>query len=113
MRLTPAYWRSALASALAVLVLSIALGALALPARLRIPKLSPRPAGSPSAEALFSHLGHGALSCYMCHPSIFPQALSGFTHREMQRGLYCGACHDGSVATPIAKLPCQDCHVEP
>ena len=87
--------------------------AVALPARLRIPKLEPHPPGTPVAAAAFSHVRHSAMACYMCHPSLFPQALQGFTHREMRQGRYCGACHDGVEATAIEKMACQECHAEP
>jgi c(7)-type cytochrome triheme protein len=102
-----------LALALVGLVMLVALAALALPARLRIPKLAPHPPGTPGAAAAFSHAGHAAVACYMCHPSLFPQALRGFSHREMRQGRYCGACHDGAEATAIEKMACQECHVEP
>jgi c(7)-type cytochrome triheme protein len=95
------------------LVLLGALVAMALPARLRIPRLAPHPPGAPGVAAAFSHVGHGPMPCYACHPSIFPQAPLGFSHREMRDGRYCGACHDGVGATAIEKMTCQDCHAEP
>jgi c(7)-type cytochrome triheme protein len=101
-----------LAGAVAVAML-VALAALALPARLRIPPLAPHPAGAPAAAAAFSHTGHASMPCYMCHPSVFPQALQGFTHREMRQGRYCGACHDGVAAKAIEKMTCSGCHAEP
>jgi c(7)-type cytochrome triheme protein len=91
----------------------VTLAGLALPARLRIPKLAPHPAGTPAAAALFSHAGHSRMACYMCHPSIFPQALVGFTHQEMRLGRFCGDCHDGVEATAIEKMACGKCHAEP
>jgi c(7)-type cytochrome triheme protein len=103
---------SGLAGVMAV-VLLVALVGLALPARLRIPPLAPHPAGAPAAAAAFSHVGHASMPCYMCHPSVFPQALQGFTHREMRQGRYCGACHDGVGATAIEKMTCAGCHAEP
>jgi c(7)-type cytochrome triheme protein len=94
-------------------VMLVALAGLALPARLRIPPLAPHPTGAPGAAAAFSHVGHASMACYMCHPSVFPQALQGFTHREMRQGRYCGACHDGVTATAIEKMTCSGCHAEP
>ena len=100
-----------LASVVALTMLG-AIAALALPARLRIPPLAPRPAGAPGAAAAFSHAGHASMPCYLCHPSLFPQALQGFTHREMGQGRYCGACHDGVEAKAIEKMACSGCHAE-
>ncbi len=101
------------ASSLVAVVLFATLAALALPARLRIPKLAPHPSGAPAAAAAFSHAGHSAMACYTCHPGLFPQALQGFSHGDMRQGRYCGACHDGAAATAIAKMRCQECHAEP
>lgn len=91
----------------------VAFAGLALPARLRIPPVAPHPAGAPAAAAAFSHVGHASMPCYMCHPSVFPQALQGFTHREMRQGRYCGACHAGVNAKAIEKMTCSECHAEP
>jgi c(7)-type cytochrome triheme protein len=95
------------------LVLLVTLAALALPARLRIPKLAPRPPGTPRAAAAFSHARHSVMACYMCHPSLFPQTLQGFSHGDMRQGRYCGACHDGAGAAAIEAMACQECHAEP
>lgn len=79
----------------------------AVPSRLRIPPIAPRTAPPP---AQFSHVQHGQMQCYMCHPGVFPQAPLGFTHAEMRQGHYCGACHDGAAAKAIARMACQECH---
>ena len=100
-------------AALGALVMLVAFAAWALPPRLRIPKVAPHAPGAPAAAAAFSHVGHAAMACYECHPSLFPQALQGFTHREMREGRYCGACHDGAGAKAIEKMACQECHAEP
>lgn len=85
-----------------------ALGA-AFPATLRVPRRDPgRAPGVPGA--LFSHRGHGALGCQACHPELFPQQLVSFTHEDMKAGRFCGACHDGGVAFPIAGAACGGCH---
>lgn len=101
------------ASLLVGFVLLVALAALALPARLRIPRLAPHPSGTPVAAAAFSHARHSAMACYMCHPSLFPQTLRGFSHGDMRQGRYCGACHDGAGAAAIETMACQECHAEP
>lgn len=92
------------------LVLAMPRG-LAVPATVRIPIVKAHPPGAPSAAALFSHLEHDRMRCYSCHPSVFPQARKGFTHEEMRQGRYCGACHDGQRASPIAAHKCDACHV--
>ena len=53
-------------------------------------------------RALFSHRTHQSFGCYACHPSVFPQALVGFTHDDMREGKFCGRCHDGRGAFAIA-----------
>lgn len=96
-----------------LLLAAVSLTAMALPERVRIPKLQPHPPGTPAAAAAFSHGRHAAMACYTCHPGIFPQALLGFSHREMRLGLYCGACHGTGEARAIEKMACQECHAEP
>jgi c(7)-type cytochrome triheme protein len=103
-------WSRRLAIALSVLATSVAVGA-AFPAVLRIPRRDPRAAQVP-APALFSHRTHASFGCYSCHPSLFPQALAGFTHAEMREGQFCGRCHDGRVAFAIPATACGRCHVD-
>ena len=97
--------------ALALLALSAgALGA-AFPAVVRIPRRDP--AAAPGVPwALFSHRAHASFGCYACHPSLFPQALAGFTHEEMRAERFCGRCHDGHVAFAIQGAACSGCHVD-
>lgn len=83
----------------------------ALPATVRIPSVRPHPAGAPAERALFSHLSHDRLGCYSCHPGVFPQAPKAFTHADMARGQFCGACHDGRRATAVTGYRCGECHV--
>lgn len=100
----------ALVAALVGLGASVALAA-AFPAVLRIPR---KASGAPPVPppALFSHRTHGAFGCYACHPSVFPQALVGFTHAEMRDGHFCGRCHDGGTAFAIEGAACARCHVD-
>jgi c(7)-type cytochrome triheme protein len=100
----------AVISLLGLLVSAVALGA-AFPAVLRIPRRNP---GAPTfpPPALFSHRQHESFGCYACHPSIFPQALVGFTHDEMREGKFCGRCHDGRTAFTIPGAACARCHVD-
>lgn len=88
--------------------------ALGLPATLRIPIANaPHPPGEPPDAALFSHWQHDTYSCASCHPSIFPQRKLAFTHDDMERGQFCGSCHDGQTAfSPKDKgVECESCHV--
>jgi len=101
--------RRGLAVVLGVLLSSVALGA-AFPAVLRIPRRNPGVTVPPAA--LFSHRTHQSFGCYRCHPSVFPQALVGFTHEEMQDARFCGHCHDGRTAFAIAGAACARCHVD-
>jgi c(7)-type cytochrome triheme protein len=84
----------------------------AVPDTVRIPALRPHPAGTPQAEALFSHWSHGTFRCFACHPSAFPQARVGFTHADMGEGKFCGRCHGGGGQAPApARYRCESCHV--
>lgn len=95
---------------LGLLVSSVAVAA-AFPAVLRIPRRDPGAAAFPP-RALFSHRTHQSFGCYACHPGVFPQALVGFTHGEMQEGKFCGRCHDGRTAFAIPGAACARCHVD-
>ncbi len=97
--------------AIAILLLSVPVIGAAFPGSLRIPRLDPtHMPGLPSA--LFSHRTHGTFGCYACHPSTFPEAAFGFTHDDMNRGRYCGRCHDGGLAFSVRKASCDSCHVQ-
>jgi c(7)-type cytochrome triheme protein len=78
----------------------------------RIPIVEPHGADDPAAAAAFSHFKHGEFQCYECHTSVFPQFKRGFTHADMKRGRYCGACHDGHTAWDIdaPEIECEECH---
>lgn len=87
--------------------------ALGMPDKVRIPIVRPHGAGDPPDAAIFSHWDHDSYGCVSCHPSIFPQRKLGFTHDDMERGRYCGSCHDGQLAfSPKDKgVECESCHV--
>ena len=91
-----------------VLLAAPVLGA-AFPATLRIPPVRPRPTGPP--PALFSHRTHGSFACHGCHPTMFPQQAMGFSHADMDRGMYCASCHDGALAFAVGGAACGRCHV--
>ncbi|MBF0506482.1 MAG: cytochrome c3 family protein [Nitrospirae bacterium] len=59
----------------------------------------------------FSHQVHtGAFSCDKCHPKLFAmkKTQGKITMDEMNNGKYCGACHNGKVATAVTE--CDKCH---
>jgi len=89
--------------------------ALGVPDVVRIPMVEPRKPGDPPDAARFSHWSHDEFSCVTCHPSLFPTTRYGFTHKEMDQGLFCGSCHDGSNAwSPRDRgVTCETCHVPP
>jgi c(7)-type cytochrome triheme protein len=98
--------------AVTALVLAVPLVGLAVPDTVRIPKAKPHPPGTPEAEALFSHWSHGSYRCFSCHPGLFPQAPLGFTHADMNRGKFCGHCHQASGQAPaVQSYSCDRCHV--
>jgi c(7)-type cytochrome triheme protein len=92
------------------LTLALPLVALGMPDTVRIPMLEAHDEGA----ALFSHWEHGQYRCYSCHTEIFPQSKVGFTHTEMKKGEYCGACHDGKTAWKVDSddVACETCHVD-
>ena len=104
-----AAWSRRVAGLLAVALSSVALGA-AFPAVLRIPRKNAGVTAPP--PAMFSHRTHQTFGCYACHPTVFPQALAGFTHEEMREGQFCGRCHDGRTAFAIPAAVCARCHVD-
>jgi len=97
--------------ALVLALLLIPLGALAIPAVIRIPRAREARSFAPPARALFSHRGHEPLRCFQCHPALFPQAQLAFTHADMDQGRFCAGCHDDRRATAVNRLTCESCHV--
>lgn len=94
----------------ALAVLAPVFVALAIPARVRIPRSAQHRPFAPAARAVFSHAAHEPLRCFQCHPTLFPQAPAPFTHAEMDRGRFCGGCHDGQRATAVSRFSCEACH---
>ncbi len=90
------------------LILAIPLVVMAVPESLRLPQAPDQ--DEPGAE--FSHWTHSDYGCYTCHPGIFPQSRTTFTHDDMDKGMYCGACHTGKVAFSIEDADCETCHTE-
>jgi c(7)-type cytochrome triheme protein len=67
---------------------------------------------NPGKPVIFRHATHTQwLACKNCHSAIFKKKEDNlqFTHDEMEKGLYCGACHGKVVVVPGA---CKGCHVK-
>lgn len=89
---------------------AVPLWASMVPNDLVIPNVKKHPKKVPNA--MFSHWRHNQFRCYNCHPDVFPQALVGFTHDQMDAGEYCGACHNGRNAWAVNERKCGVCHVD-
>jgi len=66
--------------------------------------------GTGTSAVVFSHKKHAVWNgCEVCHPDIFPikKGATKYTMRELEKGEYCGVCHD-KVAFPI--VDCRRCH---
>lgn len=70
------------------------------------------------APVNFSHKIHAEKAkrqCTDCHTNVFQMKVGGttggkpMTMVEMNQGKYCGACHNGKVAFPVA-TECLKCH---
>ncbi len=86
----------------------------AVPDEVRVPVVREHGKADPPAAGLFSHWRHDQYQCFDCHPTLFPRALQGFTHDQMDDGKFCGACHNGKAAPPTsgARAVCKtSCHV--
>ena len=62
-------------------------------------------------NVVFSHKFHtSAFSCADCHPKLFDmkKTKGKMTMDEMYKGKFCGACHNGSMASPLSD--CGKCH---
>jgi c(7)-type cytochrome triheme protein len=67
---------------------------------------------NPGKPVVFRHATHTQwLGCKNCHSAIFKKKEDNlqFTHDEMDKGLYCGACHGKVVVVPGA---CKGCHAK-
>ncbi len=96
------------------LVAVVGLGA-AVP-RLPRDKALPQGADSPGVVTFrhATHLDEKRPDCTACHPSRFPilpttaRKTPRITHKDMEAGKACGACHDGTQATGLDD--CATCH---
>ena len=70
----------------------------------------------PVMGVIFSHNSHDMFGCESCHEGLFPmvalatQEASDFNMEALYQGLYCGTCHDGSMAF-AANTQCATCHI--
>jgi c(7)-type cytochrome triheme protein len=108
--------------AVAAVAVLIVIGASAVWAQSRLPKLPPAYAfaqtGDSPGVVTFNHESHvdeAAPSCTACHPKLFKILAPGgtldgkpITHAAMEKGANCGACHDGTKAFGIDD--CSLCH---
>ncbi len=63
-------------------------------------------------DVVFSHKFHTtAFSCDQCHPDIFQmkKTKGKMTMDDINKGKYCGACHNGNMASPATE--CGKCHL--
>ena len=65
-------------------------------------------------NVVYSHQFHLSknLKCTDCHTKIFKMAKpAAFTMADMNKGEYCGACHDGQKAFSVKDAAnCSKCH---
>jgi c(7)-type cytochrome triheme protein len=62
-------------------------------------------------NVIFSHKFHTtAFGCDSCHPKLFAMKKTQGRMKmdDMYNGKYCGACHNGNIASPASD--CQKCH---
>jgi c(7)-type cytochrome triheme protein len=62
---------------------------------------------------VFPHWKHRIrFRCYTCHPDEFAmeRGANEITMDAIRTGGYCGRCHDGNVAFPVAFETCRECH---
>ncbi len=66
--------------------------------------------------SIFPHWVHRArFRCYVCHPKPFEMQLGAteITMERIQKGEFCGACHNGRIAFDVNFQSCSRCHTEP
>lgn len=73
------------------------------------------------SSAVFSHnkhLGRESMKCTECHPHVFNMKVDNklvkqghLTMEQMEKGKYCGVCHDNTKAFGVSdKNSCRRCH---
>ena len=109
-------------TALATVFAILAVAAFGFVSAQEMPKLPadvtlPRAADSPG-PVVFSHQTHVAVQaktdCTACHPKLAPIVKTKaarrdpITHAKMEKGISCGACHNGKAAHGFDD--CSSCH---
>jgi len=62
---------------------------------------------------VFPHWKHRTrFRCYACHPDSFAMksGANAISMDDLRAGRYCGRCHDGRTAFPVAFETCRTCH---
>ena len=65
--------------------------------------------------AVFSHWFHRIrYKCYACHPTLFKMKRGAEMTMDdiTEKGKYCGACHNGTIAWSVSFENCKKCHIE-
>lgn len=66
--------------------------------------------------AVFPHWLHRIrYRCYACHPSLFlmKAGTAKVTMETIAKGEFCGACHNGEIASAVTMENCSHCHPGP
>ena len=66
--------------------------------------------------SIFPHWVHRIrYRCYVCHPAPFAmqQGENPVTMEKINKGEYCGACHNGKIGFKVEFTTCARCHREP
>lgn len=66
--------------------------------------------------AIFPHWVHRArFRCYVCHPAPFvmQQGANDISMATINKGQFCGACHNGRTAFNVEFQTCARCHRQP
>lgn len=76
--------------------------------------------GMDPVKTMFSHKSHvvtAGISCDSCHPDLFDRKRGAartkgdYNHPSFDKGMYCGACHDGKGAfNTTGPESCKVCH---
>jgi c(7)-type cytochrome triheme protein len=72
--------------------------------------------GGAFEPSIFPHWVHRIrYRCYVCHETLFEmkKGANEVTMEKMNKGQYCGACHNGRQAFDVSFENCTRCHVEP
>lgn len=77
---------------------------------------NPPPGSGGVPQAFFPHWVHRIrYRCYVCHNDLFAmkKGTNSISMAKIQRGEYCGACHNGKTAFTVELQTCARCHPAP